>query len=95
MLHATPKKTEPTVPPRPVKNLKRKSETALDKESEETKHLSTSELQRLVLLEQLEVLRLKRQKLEGQVVTPFHYAPNSGDVIQFSNSHNSVSDDLC
>lgn len=37
-------------------------------ETEETKHLTTTELQRLVLLEQLQYIREKRQKLNEQKV---------------------------
>lgn len=42
--------------------LKKKKKPCLP-ETSETQNLSTAELQRLVLLEQLEVLRLKKRKL--------------------------------
>lgn len=67
--------TESTVPvlkdsslPECSKSLERKTtKRASLPESEETRGLSTAELQRLVLLEQLEVLRLKKNKLLKEV----------------------------
>lgn len=47
----------PPPPPKPKKNK-------LDKyETDETKHLTNQELQRLVLLEELQYIRLKKEKL--------------------------------
>ena len=48
-----------SIPPRPVKKSRMKT-TA---ESDETRDLSTTELQRLVLLEQLKLIRMQQQQI--------------------------------
>lgn len=49
----------------PPKLKKRK---LMDHETDETKHLSTTELQRLVLLEQLKLIRLQTDKLQSGIL---------------------------
>ncbi|XP_064635793.1 uncharacterized protein LOC135492974 [Lineus longissimus] len=52
------------IPPRPAKKLKVNSVSSV--ETQETGDLSTPELQRLVLLEQLKLIRMQQQEIQQQ-----------------------------
>jgi len=51
---------------------KRKLQETSVTETNETRNLSNVELQRLVLLEQLEVLRIKKRRLLAPVIDNYH-----------------------
>ena len=50
------------IPPKPAKKLK-----LLEQETEETRQLSTQDLQRLVLLEQLKLARMQQQHVAAKL----------------------------
>ncbi len=70
------------LPPPPSNKRKRKAEDVLKEyETDETLPLSSQQLQRLLMLEQLSVLRLKRRQLKARGATSQYY-----QVVQESNT---------
>ena len=60
---SSPVMKKPMLPPPPPK--KAKSRAVGERETEETKDMSTSDLQRLVLLEQLKLIRMQQAQIEN------------------------------